>query len=590
MPPVKRKHKTLSIKDKLDIIDKLEKGYSGTSLASEYGVGKATISDFKRQKEQLREYARKHLPHDLNLKSRAVIAKTMKTSKYKALDEAVFKWHGQMAASGVNARGVEILGAAKELAEELGIQDFNASEGWLWRFRRRHALGNRVVRGEAASAPLDEVNPFRDMITKIIDDEGLIKAQIYNFDETGLFWRSLPTNTQANIHEKTQKGRKLDKSRISALLGANADGTHRLKPVIVGKSAKPRVLKDCMSDLPCHYYSSRNAWFTSDIFNQVFKKAIVPAIEKFQIETLHISPDRVRAIILLDNAPAHPHGCLEALGGRIRVLFLPPNTTSIIQPMDQGVIQATKMRYKRLFLKDVLVVRGGGSEDVDGEDSRGIRTLQNLKAYNLKSAIYNFTNAWQALSQSTLENAWNALLRGQEDVAADFGGFDVKEFREVLIAAGENGPTEDDVEQWLAEDEGDPGYELLSNREIAASVIADDREEEKEEEDVEEDRDDRISLATAREACDRLTRFIDQRGKQFSSHYLHVRALRTSVISSQYQSLAQIKIDSFFHPRTPSSRGSSVEPSATPSPVPSTSGVTTFRPLFPSAQSDSESE
>ena len=60
-----------------------------------------------------------------------MIAKTMKTSKYRLLDEAVFKWHDQMAASGVNARGVDILGAAKDLAEELGIKDFNASEGWL---------------------------------------------------------------------------------------------------------------------------------------------------------------------------------------------------------------------------------------------------------------------------------------------------------------------------------------------------------------------------------------------------------------------------------------------------------------------------
>ena len=50
MAPIKRKHKTLSIKEKLEIIEKLEKGKSGTSLAFEYGVGKATISNFKRQR------------------------------------------------------------------------------------------------------------------------------------------------------------------------------------------------------------------------------------------------------------------------------------------------------------------------------------------------------------------------------------------------------------------------------------------------------------------------------------------------------------------------------------------------------------
>ena len=150
MPPVKRKHKTISLKDKLEILNKLEKGSSGTSLAIEYGVGKATISDFKRQKEQIRAYAKKHLPIDLKHKNTGVIAKTMRTSKYSSLDEAVFKWWNQMASSGVNARGVDILDAATQLAADLGITDFNASEGWLWRFRRRHALGNRVVRGEAA--------------------------------------------------------------------------------------------------------------------------------------------------------------------------------------------------------------------------------------------------------------------------------------------------------------------------------------------------------------------------------------------------------------------------------------------------------
>ena len=53
----------------------------------------------------------------------------MKTSKYKSLDEAVFKWHSQMSSSGVSARGCEILDAARDLAQELGITDFNASEG-----------------------------------------------------------------------------------------------------------------------------------------------------------------------------------------------------------------------------------------------------------------------------------------------------------------------------------------------------------------------------------------------------------------------------------------------------------------------------
>ena len=138
------------------------------------------------------------------------------------------------------------------------------------------------------------------------------------------------------------------------------------------------------------------------------------AIEKHQMQELKLSSDRVSAVILLDNAPAHPHTDeLVALGGRVRALFLPPNTTSVIQPMDQGVIQATKMRYKRLFLKDVLVVHDEAEDEES--DNRGLKTLENLKAYNLKSAIYNLSASWKAITQSTLLNAWNPLLHDKDD-------------------------------------------------------------------------------------------------------------------------------------------------------------------------------
>ena len=231
-------------------------------------------------------------------------------------------------------------------------------------------------------------------------------------------------------------------------------------------------------ELPCHYYSSRKAWFTPDIFTAVFKHVIVPGIEHHHLHELQLSSDRVRAIVILDNAPAHPHNDeLVGLGGCIRTMFLPPNTNSIIQPMDQGVIQATKMRYKCLFLKEVLVVCEGPEDEE--EDTRRQRTLANLKAYNLKSAIFNIFSAWKDITQSTLMNAWNPLLKGMEDVTGDFTGFEVKDFKAVLHGSGESGPIDDDVEDWLVEDEGDPGYELLSNREITDSLLVEEEEDDK---------------------------------------------------------------------------------------------------------------
>lgn len=54
--PARRKHITLTIKQKSDIVDRLVRGESGKALANEYGVGTSTISDIKKNKEQLIGY------------------------------------------------------------------------------------------------------------------------------------------------------------------------------------------------------------------------------------------------------------------------------------------------------------------------------------------------------------------------------------------------------------------------------------------------------------------------------------------------------------------------------------------------------
>ena len=46
--------------------------------------------------------------------------------------------------------------------------------------------------------------------------------------------------------------------------------------------------------------------------------------------------------LVIDNCLAHPH--IENIKA-IKLFFLPPNTTSITQPMDKGVIRALKAKY-----------------------------------------------------------------------------------------------------------------------------------------------------------------------------------------------------------------------------------------------------
>ena len=49
-----------------------------------------------------------------------------------------------------------------------------------------------------------------------------------------------------------------------------------------------------------------------------------------------------KVILVVDNFPAHP--IIEGLKA-VELVFLPPNTTSKTQPMDQGVICSLEAKY-----------------------------------------------------------------------------------------------------------------------------------------------------------------------------------------------------------------------------------------------------
>ena len=58
-----------------------------------------------------------------------------------------------------------------------------------------------------------------------------------------------------------------------------------------------------------------------------------------------------KVFLIVDNCPAHPTiGGLKA----IELCFLPPNTTSITQPMDQGVVRSLKAKYHSQIIQQII--------------------------------------------------------------------------------------------------------------------------------------------------------------------------------------------------------------------------------------------
>lgn len=126
------------------------------------------------------------------------------------------------------------------------------------------------------------------------------------------------------------------------MCAANMDGSEKLPLLVIGKSKKPRCFKNVKS-LPVTYESNGKAWMTSVLF----EKWITDLDQKFANEGRKV-------LMFLDNCSAHPKAVQEKLKA-IELKFFPPNTTSVLQPMDLGIIKNLKHYYRRTLVKQRLI-------------------------------------------------------------------------------------------------------------------------------------------------------------------------------------------------------------------------------------------
>jgi hypothetical protein len=110
---------------------------------------------------------------------------------------------------------------------------------------------------------------------------------------------------------------------------------------MVYRAENPRALKEKnLNHMPVHWRWNRQAWMTSKIFWDWFN-CFNPEVKQYlQGKNLVF-----KVLLILDNAPVHVRKELENSHPNVKVVFLPPNTTSLIQPLDQGIIKTFKSHY-----------------------------------------------------------------------------------------------------------------------------------------------------------------------------------------------------------------------------------------------------
>ena len=351
----------------------------------------------------------------------------------------------------------------KQLHEGSTVPSFQASRGWLWRFCNRHGIRQLSLQGEKVSSNTSCIEPFKEELQQLLERESLTLEQLYNCDETGLCYRMLPNKTLASQSEKEASGIKKQKDRVTLMACSNATGTHKLPLVFIGKAANPRCFKNMNKKaLPVNYYSQKNAWVNIDIFLDWFHNLFVPSVTK-HMQEMGLG---AKALLLLDNAPTHPAATnLVSKEGNIKAMYLPPNTTALFQPMDQGVLEAFKRSYRKALLQKLLL-----------EDQEGRSIIDFVKKI-MKDVVYMTAAAWDDLPSLTLARSWNKLLcigditeqsSSTVPIESDQAGSATK--CEDLARQLDSNLQDEDIREWMNGDSDDLGYQLLSDYDIIQHV------------------------------------------------------------------------------------------------------------------------
>uniref|UniRef100_K7F4W6 DDE-1 domain-containing protein n=1 Tax=Pelodiscus sinensis TaxID=13735 RepID=K7F4W6_PELSI len=263
---------------------------------------------------------------------------------------------------------------------------FTASHGWFNHFKTCANFHSVKLSGEAASADLKAAEPF----IKLIKEGNYFPEQIFNVNETGLFWKKMPERTYIHNEAKTMPGSKAFKDHLTVLLGGNVSA-YKLKPLLIYHSENPRAFKNISkATLPVHYRANKKA-NDAALFEDWFMNCFIPEVKVYFLE----KGIPFRILLILDNAPGHPQ-YLNDLHSNVKVVFLPPNTTSILQPMDQGAIAA----FKVTFAKAVAAT----------ECENGKTLCEFWKDYNILHCIRNTAAGWEEVTPQCMNDIWKKIL------------------------------------------------------------------------------------------------------------------------------------------------------------------------------------
>lgn len=267
---------------------------------------------------------------------------------------------------------------------------FKASSMFIRRWKKRHNITLRRGTNSAQTRPQDNdeiLLEFSNMIMQLRLQHQYPADRIINVDETMIRFDT-PSNYSNNTRGEKAiriKNTNADKRGVTVILAVTAEG-HKLPAVMIfkeqGGAFGPRVALRIAGQVP----SNIRARATSSGWNG-------NAEMEWWIENVLPWSMNSRLLLIMDLANMHTsEGTLGHLRERnVDVVFVPAGCTSIVQPVDVGIVKQFKSR-----------VRNDWEEWMRLEHERENTRAGNIRQPSREDLMHWVGNSWAMEEQNTI--------------------------------------------------------------------------------------------------------------------------------------------------------------------------------------------
>ena len=249
--------------------------------------------------------------------------------------------------------GCASIGYAKSRSDVLAIAQqiartrdphVEVTKGWWDSFRKRHPEimlrhAEPLSYARACANNPEVIGKYFDLLEDTLKANGLTQSpgQIFNCDEVGMPLVHKPPKVVAHVGQKhpyaVTSG---NKAQITILACASASG-YSIPPMTVfdRKQLQPEMAE---GEMPGTFYGlTDNGWMNTELFEEWFKHHFL----------VH-APSARPLLLLLDGHASHynPRVLRIAAEEDIILFCLPPHTTHLLQPLDNGVFSSLKGHWR----------------------------------------------------------------------------------------------------------------------------------------------------------------------------------------------------------------------------------------------------